>query len=101
MQTQSRKETLSSPLSKATSQFPGSAISMLAVLEEAGAIMPCTRWDMEIEPYFSSGESDSRLALIPKSASLPLRENMCLMLTRAVGVRGRAAELDKPWAYKT
>lgn len=95
MQTQSRKETLSSPLSKATSQFPGSAISMLAVLEEAGAILPCTRWDMEIEPYFSSEESHSRLALIPESASFPLRENMCLMLPRAAGVRGRAAELDK------
>lgn len=63
--------------------------------------MPCTRWEMEIEPYFSSEESDACLALIPKSAPLPLRENMCLILTWAVGVRERAAELDKPWAYKT
>lgn len=63
--------------------------------------MACTRWDMEIKPYFSSQESDSRLALIPKSASSPRRENMCLILTRAVGVRGRAAELHKRWAYKT
>lgn len=55
---------------------------------------------MEIELYFSSEESDSCLALIPKSASLPLRENMCLILIWA-GVRGRAAELDKPQAYKT
>lgn len=31
---------------------------------------------MEIEPYFSSEESDSCFALIPKSASLPLRENV-------------------------
>lgn len=56
---------------------------------------------MEIELYFSSEESDSCLALIPKSASLPLRENMCLILIWVVGVRGRAAELDKPRAYKT
>lgn len=49
---------------------------MLPVLQEAGAIMPRTRWDMEIEPYFSSEESESRPALIPKSASLPLRENV-------------------------
>lgn len=38
--------------------------------------MPCTRWDMEIEPYFSSEESDACLALILKSAPLPLRENV-------------------------
>lgn len=63
--------------------------------------MPCTRWDMEIAPYFSSQEPGSRLALIPKPASLPLRENMCLILIWAVGERGRAAELDKRWAYKT
>lgn len=42
--------------------------------------MPCTRWDMEIAPYFSSEESGSRPALIPTSASLPPRENMCLIL---------------------
>lgn len=63
--------------------------------------MPCTRWDMEIALYFSSQEPGSRLALIPKPASLPLRENMCLILIWAVGERGRAAELDKRWAYKT
>lgn len=63
--------------------------------------MPCTRWDMEIAPYFSSEESGSCLALIPKSASLPPRENMCLILIWAVGETGRAAELDKQWAYKT
>lgn len=56
---------------------------------------------MEIEADFSSQESDSRLALIAESASSPLRENMCLILIWAGGVRGRAAELDKPSAYKT
>lgn len=59
--------------------------------------MLCTRWDMKIEPYFSS--LGVRLHILFSLLSLHLlslrEKTLVKILIQPVSVRGKAAELDK------